>query len=303
MLGLLRACHPEPALTVTVLVTALAATAGRGPLGCLLVASAVLTGQLSVGWCNDRLDRERDIAAGRADKPLATGDLAGSTVSRAAATALALCVPLSLASGALAGAAHLTGVAAAWAYNLGVKRTALSWLPYALGFGLLPAFVTLGLPGHPWPPGWIVGAGALLGVGAHLTNVLPDIEDDLRAGCAGCRTGWAGAGPAPSRPDCCSAPARPWCSARRGRSDRRAGPRSPSPAACPWRSCCRAPPVATRAAAGRSWPPSPWRRSPWPCCCCAAPGGLRSAVPPNAGQRAVNCWWTQCCHCWILLNW
>lgn len=185
MLGLLRACHPEPALTVTVLVTALAATAGRGPLGCLLVASAVLTGQLSVGWCNDRLDRERDIAAGRADKPLATGDLAGSTVSRAAATALALCVPLSLASGALAGAAHLTGVAAAWAYNLGVKRTALSWLPYALGFGLLPAFVTLGLPGHPWPPGWIVGAGALLGVGAHLTNVLPDIEDDLRAGVRG----------------------------------------------------------------------------------------------------------------------
>ncbi|MEY9946703.1 4-hydroxybenzoate polyprenyltransferase [Kitasatospora sp. GAS1066B] len=184
-LALLRAGHLEPALTVTGLTTALAATAGRGAIGTLLVGCAVLTGQLSVGWCNDRLDRERDRAAGRRDKPLAIGDLDGRTVSLAAATALALCVPLSLASGWSAGAAHLAGVAAAWGYNLGVKRTAASWLPYALGFGLLPAFVTLGLPGHPWPPAWAVAAGALLGVGAHVTNVLPDIEDDLRAGVRG----------------------------------------------------------------------------------------------------------------------
>ena len=66
---------------------------------------------------------------------------------------------LSLAAGRQAGAAHLTGVAAAWAYNLGVKRTAASWVPYALAFGLLPAFVTLGLPGRPWPPAWAMAAG------------------------------------------------------------------------------------------------------------------------------------------------
>lgn len=184
-LGLLRACHPEPTAAVTALITAFAAASGRSALGCLLVASAVLTGQLSVGWCNDRADFGRDTAAGRRDKPLVTGVVAPRAVAVAAGCALGLCVPLSLASGLAAGAAHLTGVAAAWGYDLGVKRTAASWLPYVLAFGLLPAFVTLGLPGHPWPPAWSMAAGALLGMGAHFTNVLPDIDADLAAGVRG----------------------------------------------------------------------------------------------------------------------
>jgi len=50
---------------------------------------------------------------------------------------------------------------------------------------LLPAFVTLGLPDSPWPPWWAVTAGALLGAGAHLANVVPDIADDLATGVRG----------------------------------------------------------------------------------------------------------------------
>jgi 4-hydroxybenzoate polyprenyltransferase len=180
-----RACHPEPTVAVTVLVTALAAASGRTPTACALLGAAVLCGQLSIGWSNDLVDAARDTAAGRTDKPLAAGTVTPQTVAAAAATALAACVVLSLAAGRLAGAAHLTGVAAAWAYNLGVKRTAASWVPYALAFGLLPAFVTLGLPGQPWPPAWAMAAGALLGVGAHFTNVLPDIDADLAAGVRG----------------------------------------------------------------------------------------------------------------------
>jgi 4-hydroxybenzoate polyprenyltransferase len=177
---LLGAAHPAPSFAVAVLVTALAAASGRSTAGCLLVALAVLTGQLSIGWSNDWIDVARDTAARRRDKPLVSGALRTGTVAVAAGCALALCVPLSLASGLLAGAAHLAGVAAGWCYNLGAKRTALSWLPYALGFGLLPAFVALGLPGRPWPPVWLLAAGALLGVGAHVTNVLPDIDADAR---------------------------------------------------------------------------------------------------------------------------
>ncbi|MFI6508845.1 UbiA family prenyltransferase [Streptosporangium sp. NPDC050855] len=183
--ALLLACHPVPTVAVTVLVTALAVASGRDAAGCVLVAAAVLTGQLSVGWCNDAVDAARDAAAGRTDKPVAGGAVSGRAVWAAAFTALALCVPLSLASGPVAGAVHLVGVAAAWAYDLGLKATVLSWLPYAVGFGSLPAFVTLGLPGQPWPAWWAIPAAALLGCGAHLANVLPDIPADLAGGIRG----------------------------------------------------------------------------------------------------------------------
>ena len=45
--------------------------------------------------------------------------------------------------------------------------------------------MTLGLPGAPWPAWWAVLAAALLGVGAHLANVLPDIDGDLATGVRG----------------------------------------------------------------------------------------------------------------------
>lgn len=170
---------------MTVFVTALAVAAGRGAAGSAAVAAAVLAGQLSIGWCNDAADAQRDMTCGRGDKPVATGELPPRAAAVAAGTALGLCVPLSLLSGVAAGTAHLGGVAAGWTYNLRVKHSVLSPLPYAAGFGSLPAFVTLGLPSPSWPAWWAVTAGALLGVGAHLSNVLPDIEDDLATGVRG----------------------------------------------------------------------------------------------------------------------
>jgi 4-hydroxybenzoate polyprenyltransferase len=50
---------------------------------------------------------------------------------------------------------------------------------------MLGAFLALGLPGHPTPHAWLLVAGALLGVGAHFLNVLPDLDDDRRAGILG----------------------------------------------------------------------------------------------------------------------
>jgi 4-hydroxybenzoate polyprenyltransferase len=77
------------------------------------------------------------------------------------------------------------GGAAGWAYNLGAKGTALSWLPYAVAFGLLPAFALLADPDTTSVPWWVPAAGALLGVGAHLVNVLPDLADDAATGVRG----------------------------------------------------------------------------------------------------------------------
>jgi 4-hydroxybenzoate polyprenyltransferase len=176
--ALLRACHPEPTAAVTAMITALAVTTGRDVPGVLAVAAAVLAGQLSIGWLNDALDAHRDAAVGRTDKPVAAGVVSVRTVGIAAAVAAAVSVPLSFVSGPLAGAVHLVAVAAGWAYDVGLKATRWSVLPYVVCFGLLPVFVVLGLPGSPAPPWWLPATGALLGAGAHFANVLPDLDDD-----------------------------------------------------------------------------------------------------------------------------
>ena len=67
--GLLRSCHPEPTAAVTLMITALAVTAGHSAGAVVLIGLAVLAGQLSIGWLNDLLDAERDRAVGRPDKP------------------------------------------------------------------------------------------------------------------------------------------------------------------------------------------------------------------------------------------
>ncbi|MCU1602421.1 MAG: prenyltransferase [Frankiales bacterium] len=176
---LVLACHPAPALAVTALATALAASVDARPVR---VALAFLAGQLSVGWSNDWIDAERDRAVARPDKPVVQG-LPVSTVSAAALLAAAACVPLSLALGWRAGIAHLVAVASAWAYNLGLKATIASFAPYALSFGLVPNVVTL--VEHRWAPWWATTAGALLGVGAHAANVLPDLAQDAQTGVRG----------------------------------------------------------------------------------------------------------------------
>ena len=184
MVPLLRAAHLQPAVAVTAMTTALGVAAGRGG-SAVWLCLAMLSGQLFVGWSNDWLDAGRDVAAGRADKPVAAGQVSRVSVGVAALVAVTLCVPLSLANGVLAGLVHLAAVGSAGLYNVVLKRTVASPLPYAFSFGSLPWFVTLGLPGRPAPPWWASAAAALLGVGAHFVNTLPDQADDVRLGVRG----------------------------------------------------------------------------------------------------------------------
>ena len=184
--ALVRACHPEPAVAVTGIAAALALGAGA-PVG--TVAAAFLAGQLATGWSNDWIDRERDLRTGRADKPLVAGRVSARALGTAATAAGVACVPLSLLLGVRPGLAHLLAVASALSYNAGLKGSALSFAPYALSFGLLPNVVVLAAPAAGaapvWAPVWATAAGALLGVGAHLANALPDLEDDLATGVRG----------------------------------------------------------------------------------------------------------------------
>ena len=184
MIPLLRACHLQPTLAVTAITTALAISAGRGS-GSIWVALAALSGQFSVGWSNDYLDRDRDHLAGRVDKPIVSGGVSARSVGIAAVIAAVTCIPLSMLSGWRAGSIHLAAVAVAWAYNGWLKLTVASGVPFTLAFGALPAFVTLGLPEHLWPPWWATVAAALMGAAAHFVNTLPNFDDDAATGVMG----------------------------------------------------------------------------------------------------------------------
>jgi 4-hydroxybenzoate polyprenyltransferase len=151
----------------------------------VVLCIAVLTGQLTIGWSNDRLDWRADRAVGRMDKPVATGAVPLRTIDNAIAVAGVACVAFSLALGWRAGLTHLGAVGCGWLYNAVLKGTWLSWLPYAAAFAALPAIATMALPGHPLPAGWVVLAAALIGVGANLTNALPDLERDSATGFRG----------------------------------------------------------------------------------------------------------------------
>lgn len=183
---LVRTCHPLPTLLMTAGLSVGAALTGRPGAEVGLVAVTVLCGQLTIGWTNDLVDRDRDRLTGRTDKPLAQGWIEPGTVWFAVACATLVVVPLSLANGFAAGIAHLLVVAGAWAYNLLLKSTVLSWLPYAVSFGLLPAFLSYGGLGgglHGAPPTWqMTLLAALLGIGIHVLDVLPDLQIDNRTG-------------------------------------------------------------------------------------------------------------------------
>lgn len=150
-----------------------------------LLAVAVLCGQFSVGWSNDAIDAPLDSAARRTDKPIATGAISRRTVATCAGIALVADVPLSLALGWRAGVAQLAAVALAWSYNLGLKRTVASVVPYAIAFGLVPVVVAAMLPGAPGANDLLVLAGASCGIAAHFANTVGDAADDALTGVRG----------------------------------------------------------------------------------------------------------------------
>ncbi|MBB5632289.1 4-hydroxybenzoate polyprenyltransferase [Cryobacterium mesophilum] len=183
--ALARSTHPGPTLAVTLVTVLLGAGAGLEPWRLIVLGAAMLMGQTSVGLSNDWLDADRDRAAGRTDKPVARGDVGGSVVRGTAFATVLLAIALTLPLGIPATIAHALFIAAGWGYNLWFKFSALSVLPYVVGFGALPAIVTLALPSPALPAPWALAAGALLGVSAHFANALPDLDADRETGVVG----------------------------------------------------------------------------------------------------------------------
>jgi 4-hydroxybenzoate polyprenyltransferase len=183
--AILGSSHPVPAAGVTLIVVLLGVAVGLDPTRLVLLGAVLALNQLSVGLSNDWLDAGRDRAAGRRDKPVARGDVSVRLVRLTALAAALLSIALSPLLGIPFAVVHLVALAGGWAYNAWFKHGMLSPLPYLVSFGLLPALATTALPQAVPPAWWAVVAGALLGLAAHVANVLPDLADDAATGVRG----------------------------------------------------------------------------------------------------------------------
>jgi 4-hydroxybenzoate polyprenyltransferase len=186
-LATVRLIHPAPALAVT----ALAAVLGMILLGrtgqlvderLALTVLAVAGSQVFTGATNDLADRDRDVAAGRTEKPLVAGDLSLSAALWLASGGLAVQVAASLWIGLLPLILGLVASAGAATYNLALSRTPLSPIPYLVSFGVLPLWIASGVGvdlGRVLPA---VPLAALLAMAAHLANILRDFDSDTATG-------------------------------------------------------------------------------------------------------------------------
>jgi 4-hydroxybenzoate polyprenyltransferase len=176
-----KASHAAPTVVVTIVVVLFAAALGwRGwPLAGVLVTVAI--GQFSVGWSNDAFDAPLDKRSNRTEKPTVSMGISARELWIAAVLALtASCVLSWLVAGPIGGSWHVFALVMAWLYNTVLSRTWWSWLPYALAFGSIPAFLTYGLNGQA-PSLWLTAVCAIVGVSAHIANALPDLEMDRQA--------------------------------------------------------------------------------------------------------------------------
>ena len=188
--GFIRAAHALPTVAVSTVITAFAWSLGWTGWPQAAVIITIFIGQLSVGWSNDAFDASLDSRVGRKSKPTVALDVSPGALWVAATGSLTVAILLSWAvAGWLGGSFHVFAIAMAWLYNVRLSRTAWSWLPYALAFGSMPAFLSYGLDGSP-PTAWSVAVFAIVGVSAHLANALPDVESDRAAGVGGLVVRW-----------------------------------------------------------------------------------------------------------------
>ena len=180
----LRAAHFGPTVIVTV-TTFLLALSQYSLIDSLRVAIAIFAGQLVVGWSNDFIDAPLDIAAQRTKKPIVNKEINPEQLKRSIVVALVAALLLSSFSplGITGTLIHFLGILSATFYNLKLKPTVLSPLPYIVSFGALPWAIYL--PTGNQPPLWLYLDFMLISVAFHFFNVLKDFQWDIKQGIMG----------------------------------------------------------------------------------------------------------------------
>ncbi len=138
--------------------------------------------QFGIGAANDWADAAADATA-RPAKPIPAGLVRRPTAARIAVAAAAAGLALAVLAGLPALAVAAAGLATGLVYDLRLKRTRWSWLPYAVGIPLLPVFAWIGATGSlPASFAVLVPIALVAGAALAVANAVADVEGDLAAG-------------------------------------------------------------------------------------------------------------------------
>jgi len=187
VLAAARVIHPFPTFLNVGAMLALAIIARDGwpsASELLRLGAAMFCAQAAIGAANDYYDRDLDAQTKRW-KPIVRGLIEPRT-ALALAALLALAGALLAATfGPLAVVAGGAGIGAGLAYDVRLKRSVLSALPFMVALPALPIWVWVSLGEFMSELWWLLPFAPLAGLAVHLSNTLPDIESDTRAGVRG----------------------------------------------------------------------------------------------------------------------
>lgn len=184
IIALLKASHFWPTVLV-VSVTFVLSLTQFSIYESLFIALAIFLGQLVVGWTNDLIDFPRDKAAMRYKKPLVAGTIDKATLKVWILIAVFGVLVVSLLSplGVNGSTIHFLGLLSAFSYNVKLKATLFSVVPYIFSFGALPAAIYISAGSTP--PIWVVLSFVLFAAAFHFLNVLKDLEMDMKQNVTG----------------------------------------------------------------------------------------------------------------------
>jgi 4-hydroxybenzoate polyprenyltransferase len=187
LLAGLRLVHPFPSLANVAATTAFGVIALHGfrrPAELARLALTMLLIQCAIGATNDTVDAPLD-ALSKPYKPIVAGVVSRRT---AGLIALALALGATVLAKTLGGWGWLlamAGLACGLSYDLWLKRSAYSPLPYLLAFSIYPLWVWAALHRFSAALLWEVPLALLLGASLYLGNTAPDVERDRAAGVQG----------------------------------------------------------------------------------------------------------------------
>ena len=139
-----------------------------------LLGAGMLPYQFSIGIANDLVDADDD----RTDKPWKP--LAAATIPRRGAfgaflTCVAGGILVTIPVGWEAWLIGVAGLGCGLTYDIWLKRTSLSWVPFSIAFPLVPVWVSVALDSWDAILWWVFPLGFALGFAIHLANQAPDV--------------------------------------------------------------------------------------------------------------------------------